>query len=125
MFVNVNFHSNPGKVGQTVRYIVHREEGLRDGRTRELYGLGPRYRDLRGDEDAISRRLRLDAGGIKEPHFFRVKLTVDDETARRLFHLPAPYCEWAMRDAVEKTFQGALSGAQGGFVVQCHGGTRR
>lgn len=125
MFVNVNFHTNAGKVGETVRYIAHREEGLPQGRTREIYGIGPRYRELRGDEQAIIRTLRDDAGGLKEPHFFRVKLTVDDAIARRLSDLPTPYREWAMRDAVEKAFEGALSRAQGAFVIHYHGGARR
>jgi hypothetical protein len=26
--VNLNFHTNAGKVGETVRYIAHREESL-------------------------------------------------------------------------------------------------
>jgi hypothetical protein len=125
MFVNVNFHTNAGKVGETVRYIAHREESLPQGRTREIYGIGPRYRELRGDEQAIVRTLRADAGGLKEPHFFRVKLTVDDAVASRLLDLPTVFREWAMRDAVEKAFQGALSRAQGAFVIHYHGGARR
>jgi hypothetical protein len=39
-------------VGETVRYVAHREETLPEGRTRETYGIGPRYRELRGDEAA-------------------------------------------------------------------------
>jgi hypothetical protein len=58
MFVNVNFYTNAGKVGETVRYVAHREETLPEGCTRELYGIGQRYRGLRGDEAAIVRRLR-------------------------------------------------------------------
>jgi hypothetical protein len=57
MFVNVNFHTNAGKVGETVRYVAHREETLPEGRTREIYGIGPRYRELRGD-DVWPRRSR-------------------------------------------------------------------
>jgi hypothetical protein len=41
MFVNVNFHTNAGKVGDTVRYVAHREETLPEGRTREIYGIDP------------------------------------------------------------------------------------
>jgi len=41
MFVNVNFHTNAGKVGETVRYVAHREETLPEARTREIYGIGP------------------------------------------------------------------------------------
>ena len=125
MFVNVNFHTNPGKVGETVRYVAHREETLPEGRTRDIYGIGPRYRELRGDEPAIIRRLRADAEGIRQPHFFRLKFTVDDGIAERLMALPAPYREWAIRDAVEKTFAGALRMAQGVFVIHYHGGARR
>src|SRR5262245_2796863 len=125
MFLNVNFHTNPGKVGETVRYVAHREETLPEGRTREIYGIGPRYRELRGDEVAIVRRLWADAEGIKEPHFFRFKFTVDDPMAARLMTLPPLYREWAVRDAVEKTFAGALARAQGVFVIHYHGGARR
>ena len=125
MFVNVNFHTNPGKVGETVRYVAHREETLPEGRTREIYGIGPRYKELRGDETAIVRRLRSDAEGIREPHFFRFKFTVDDAAASRLMALPAQYREWAIRDAVEKTFGGAFRMAQGAFVIHYHGGARR
>jgi hypothetical protein len=125
MFVNVNFHKNSGKVAETVRYIAHREETLPEGHTREIYGIGTRYRELRGDEAAIVNRLRGDAAGLKEPHFFRLKFTVDDEIARRILLLPRPYAEWAIRGAVEKTFDGALRRGQGAFVVHYHGGARR
>lgn len=125
MYVNVNFHTNAGKVGGTVRYVAHREESLPEGRTREIYGIGPRYRELRGDETAIIRRLRGDAEGIRQPHFFRVKFTVDDAVAARLMALPAPYRDWAIRDAAEKTFAGAFSRAQGVFVIHYHGGANR
>src|SRR5262249_37014358 len=125
MFVNVNFHTNAGKVGETVRYVAHREEALPEGRTREIYGIGPRYRELRGDEAAIVRRRRADAEGIREPHFFRSKFTVDDPMAARLMGLPPLYREWAVRDAVEKTFANAFARAQGVFVIHYHGGARR
>jgi hypothetical protein len=125
VYVNINFHTNPGKVADTVRYVAHREESLPEGRTREIYGVGPRYRELRGDETAIIRRLRGDAEGIRQPHFFRVKFTVDDAIAARLMALPAPYRDWAIRDAVEKTFTGAFARAQGAFVIHYHGGTNR
>jgi hypothetical protein len=125
MYLNVNYHTNAGKVGGTVRYVAHREESLPEGRTREIYGIGPRYRELRGDETAIIRRLRGDAEGIRQPHFFRVKFTVDDAVAARLMALPASYRDWAIRDAVEKTFAGAFSRAQGVFVIHYHGGAKR
>src|SRR5262249_4889916 len=81
----------------------------------------PRYRELRGNEAAIVRRLRADADGIKAPHFFRFKFTVDDPMAARLIVLPPLYREWAVRDAVEKTFAGALARAQGAFGIHYHG----
>ncbi len=60
-FVEARYHHNPKRAADQVRYIAHREEGLRDGQRRELYGIGPRYRALRGDERAIrgSRELRV------------------------------------------------------------------
>ena len=125
MYVNVNFYKDPAKVTTGIRYISHREEQLPEGTTRPLYGLGPRYRQLQGDEAALIRRLREDAAGLKEPHFFRIKLTVDDALAARIMSLPAKHREWAVRDAVEHTFRGALRDAQGVFVVHYHGGANR
>src|SRR5262249_5273972 len=52
-------------------------------------------------------------------------LQVHDPMAARLMALPRLYREWAVRDAVEKTFAGALARAQGVFVVHYHGGARR
>jgi hypothetical protein len=125
MYVNANFFTNAGKVANGIRYISHREEQLPAGTTRPLYGLGTRYRELQGDEAAIVQRLRSDGAGLKEPHFYRIKLTVDDALAQRVMALPAKHREWAVRDAVERTFRGALSDAQGAFVVHYHGGTNR
>jgi hypothetical protein len=51
-FVEARYHRDPRRAGAQVRYISHREEGLTDGRRRELYGIGERYRALR----ATSRR---------------------------------------------------------------------
>ena len=52
-FVEARYHRDPSRVGAQVRYIAHREEGLTDGRRREIYGIGERYRALKGDEPAI------------------------------------------------------------------------
>ena len=41
-FVEARYHRDPSRVGAQVRYIAHREEGLTDGRRRELYGIGDR-----------------------------------------------------------------------------------
>jgi hypothetical protein len=125
MYVNANFYKDATRVGSGVRYISHREEQLPDGTTRPLYGLGPRYRELQGDEPALVRRLREDAAGLKEPHFFRLKMTVDDDLAGRITTLPLRHSEWAVRDAVERTFRGAFRQAQGVFVVHYHGGRNR
>jgi cold shock CspA family protein len=38
-FVEERYHHNPKRATDQVRYIAHREEGLRDGRRRELYGM--------------------------------------------------------------------------------------
>ncbi len=47
-FVEARYHRDPRRAGAQVRYIAHREEGLTDGRRRELYGIGERYRALKG-----------------------------------------------------------------------------
>jgi hypothetical protein len=62
-----------------VRYIAHREEGLTDGRRRELFGIAERYRALRGDEPAIRGALRDDARGLRNSQlelFGRVRRAV-------------------------------------------------
>jgi hypothetical protein len=52
-FVEARYHRNPSKVPQQIRYISHREERLQGGERRELFGIGDRYKALRGDEKAI------------------------------------------------------------------------
>jgi hypothetical protein len=42
-FVEARYHHSPKRAGGQVRYIAHREEGLRGGERRELYGIGERY----------------------------------------------------------------------------------
>ena len=96
------------QVADGVRYISHREEGLLAGRTRELYGIGPRYRELRGDERAIVTRLVADAEGLRRPVYYRLRLTLNDDLARRvvdLGRLSSSRSERVMRDAVDKTLR--------------------
>ena len=54
-FVEARYHRNPDKVPQQIRYISHREERLPSGERRELFGIGDRYRALRGDEKAVEK----------------------------------------------------------------------
>ena len=108
-----------------MRYIAHREEGLTDGQRRELYGIGERYRAMRGDEQAIRKALREDGRGLRRPVYFRFILTVDNPAAERFQRLDGYFCERVLRDAVEKTFRGAARGAQGVFAVHQHGGQGR
>src|SRR6266545_2949117 len=124
-FVEARYHRSPDRAAGQVRYIAHREEGLTDGRRRELYGIGERYRALRGDEPAIRRALREDARGLRKPPYFRFIMTVDNPTAERFRRLDGPQSERVMRDAIDKTFRGALRGAQGVFAVHHHGGAGR
>src|SRR5438552_309754 len=85
-FVEARYHRSPDRAAGQVRYIAHREEGLTDGRRRELYGIGERYRALRGDEPAIRQALREDARGLRNPAYFRFIMTVDNPTAARVMH---------------------------------------
>lgn len=124
-FVEARYHRDPSRVGAQVRYIAHREEGLTDGRRRELYGIGDRYRALRGDEQAIGKALRQDARGLRNPVYFRFILTVDTAAAERFRRLDGPFCDRVLRDAMEKTFRGAARGAQGVFAIHQHGGVGR
>jgi hypothetical protein len=52
-------------------------------------------------------------------------MTVDNPTAERFRRLDGPQSERVMRDAIDKTFRGALRGAQGVFAVHHHGGAGR
>ncbi len=124
-FVEARYHRSPDRAAGQVRYIAHREEGLTDGRRRELFGIGERYRALRGDESAIRRTLRDDARGLRNPAYFRFIMTVDNPTAERFKRLDGLQSERVMRDAIDKTFRGSLRGAQGVFAVHHHGGTGR
>jgi len=124
-FVEAGYHRNPGRVAGQVHYISHREEGLADGRRRELYGIGERYRALRGDEPAIRKAFREDGRGLRNPVYFRFILTVDNPTAKCFQRLDGHLSERVLRDAVERTFRGAARGAQGVFAVHQHGGHDR
>ena len=124
-FVEARYHRSPDRAAGQVRYIAHREEGLTDGRRRELFGIGERYRVLRGDEPAIRGTLRDDARGLRNPAYFRFILTVDNLAAERFTRLDGLQTERLMRDAIDKTFRGSLRGAQGVFAIHHHGGIGR
>ncbi len=124
-FVEAHYHHNPKRAADQVRYIAHREEGLRDGQRRELYGIGPRYRAFRGDEKAIRKALVQDARGLRNPVYFRFILTVDNRTAERFARLDGRLAERVLRDSVDKTFRGAARGVQGVFAIHQHGGEHR
>jgi hypothetical protein len=124
-FVEARYHRSPIRAAGQVRYIAHREEGLTDGQRRELYGIGDRYRAMRGDERGIRKALREDARGLRNPVYFRFILTVDNSAAARFHRLDGHLCERVLRDAVERTFRGGARGAQGAFAVHQHGGQGR
>jgi hypothetical protein len=124
-FVEAHYHHNPKRAADQVRYIAHREEGLRDGQRRDLYGIGPRYRAFRGDERAIRKALVQDARGLRNPVYFRFILTVDNRTAERFARLDGRLAERVLRDSVDKTFRGAARGVQGVFAIHQHGGEDR
>ena len=124
-FVEARYHRSPDRAAGQVRYIAHREEGLTDGRRRELFGIGERFRVLRGDEPAIRQALREDARGLRNPAYFRFIMTVDNATAERFKRLDGLQSERVMRDAIDKTFRGTLRGTQGVFAIHHHGGASR
>src|SRR5438093_8349498 len=97
---------------QQIRYISHREERLPGGERRELFGIGDRYKALRGDEKAIERAFAEDTRGLRRPAYFRFILTVDNRTAERFARLDDTATERAVRDAVQKTFRGAARDVQ-------------
>jgi len=124
-FVEARYHHNPKRAADQVRYIAHREEGLRDGQRRELYGIGPRYRAFRGDERAIRNALVEDARGLRNLVYFRFILTVDNRTAERFARLDGRLAERVLLGSVDKTFRGAACGVQGVFAIHQHGGEDR
>ena len=124
-FVEANYDHSLGKNTGRIEYISHREEQLREGRTRQLYGIGERYRALRGEERAIKRAFAKDAEGLRRPVFFRLKLTVDDKAAQRFARFGPTTVERGMRDAVDRLFRGVLRDAQGVYAVHQHGGLNR
>jgi hypothetical protein len=124
-FVEAQYHRNPDKVPQQIRYISHREERLQGGERRELFGIGDRYRALRGDEKGIEKAFREDAQGLRRPAHFRFILTVDNRAAERFARLDGTATDRAIRDAVQKTFRGAARDVQGVFAIHQHGGHDR
>jgi hypothetical protein len=124
-FVEARYHRNPDKMPQQIRYISHREERLPGGERRELFGIGDRYRALRGDEKAIEKAFADDTRGLRRPAYFRFILTVDNHAAERFARLDGTATERAIRDAVQKTFRGAARDVQGVFAIHQHGGHDR
>jgi hypothetical protein len=124
-FVEARYHRNPEKVPQQIRYISHREERLPSGERRELFGIGDRYKALRGDEKAIERAFAEDSRGLRRPAYFRLILTVDNLAAERFARLDGVATERAVRDAIQKTFRSAARDVQGVFAIHQHGGHDR
>jgi len=124
-FVEARYHRNPDKLPQQIRYISHREGRLQGGERRELLGIGDRYRVLRGDEKAIEKAFAEDTRGLRRPAYFRFILTVDNHAAERFARLDGTSTEWAIRDAIQKTFRGAARDVQGVFAIHQHGGHDR
>jgi hypothetical protein len=124
-FVEARYHRNPGKVPQQIRYISHREERLQGGERRELFGIGDRYKALRGDEKAIESAFAEDTRRLPRPAYFRFILTVDNRAAERFARLDGTATERAIRDALQKTFRGAARDVQGVFAIHQHGGHDR
>jgi hypothetical protein len=100
-FVEAKYHHNPKRAADQVRWIAHREEGLRDGQRRDLCGIGERYRAFRGDENAIRQALVEDARGLRNPVYFRFILTVDNRAAERFARLDGRLAERVLRDSVD------------------------
>jgi hypothetical protein len=124
-FVEARYHRNPDKMPQQIRYISHREERLPGGERRELFGIGDRYRALRGGEKAIEKAFADDTRGLRRPAYFRFILTVDNHAAERFARVDGTATERAIRDAVQKAFRGAARDVQGVFAIHQHGGHDR
>src|SRR5260370_42218224 len=91
-FVEARYHRSADRAAGQVRYIAHREEGLTDGRRRELYGIGERYRALRSDEPAIRRALREDPRGLTDPPYCRFIMPRAHPSAEAFGRPARPLC---------------------------------
>lgn len=128
-----SYHRSAARAGRYVSYMVHREERLPDGQTRELHTVGERYRALereaptpRALEDAVRRQLVADGRGVK-PVYHTPVFTVNDQAAAVLRAMPRDVAEQRLRAALRAALRSTAHGRrlEGAYVVQWHGGKDR
>src|SRR5258708_12589100 len=105
---------------QQIRYISHREERLPGGERRELFGIGDRYRALRGDEKAIEMAFAEDTRGLPRPVYFRFILTFDNRAAELFARLDATATHRAIRYALHKTSSASAPHVQPALPLHHH-----
>jgi hypothetical protein len=132
--VRSKHHHNRQRSASQIRYISHREEGLPGGERRELYAIGPRYRELRqeaqdfkGFERAVQQEFLKEAGARRRPNFHMHVFTVDDRAATVLVGVSRELAEQRLRTALARTLRASAKGRQlqGVFAVHWHGGAGR
>lgn len=134
----IPFHRNAKRGLNAVRYISHREERTAGGETRDLYGLGARYKaistahtDRAERERALTKALESDAAKVlattkKPPPWHHHVFSVDDRAAHLLAAMPKADAERTMRDTLQKTFRASAEGRklEGVYAIHWHSKAR-
>jgi hypothetical protein len=128
-YVRIYYHRDAGRIAPHVRYIAGRPGSC------GLHGLGPAFRELRGDVDASVRLLRDHASrartatglGPRDGPFTRMFFTLPNDLAARVDH--ADLCladgpRLVLRDALEATFRSAGRELQGVYAIHFHAAQR-
>jgi hypothetical protein len=132
--VRSRYHHSRDRAASQIRYISHREEGLPGGERRELYAIGPRYRqlreqakDFRAYETLVRQEFMKEAGRRRAPNFHMNVITVDDRAAAVLASMSREVAEQRLRVALSRTLRSSAKGRQlqGVFAIHWHGGAAR
>jgi hypothetical protein len=128
----LGYHSSGARAGRDIAYILHREERLPGGRSRDIHGLGIEFqrviRDLpdpRAREVAALELMRDHARRTASPVWHRHVFTVDNTLAEALSKLDRAAAEARLVDAFLKTLRSARRDLQGVYAIHWHGGRDR
>lgn len=124
-YVRIYYHRDPARIAPHVRYIATRPGSC------GLHGLGPAFRELRGDVGASvdllnqhAARARTATGlGTREGPFTRMFFTLPSDLAVRVDQAHAHLMDGprlVLRDAIEATFRSAGRELQGVYAIHFH-----
>ncbi len=128
-YVRIDYHRDPKRIGPHVRYIAQRKGSC------GLQGLGPAFRELRGDVSAAVKLLDQHAARARQPTaagprdgpFVRMFFTLPTDLAARVENATAVLSDGSrlvLRDAIEATFRSAGRGLQGVYAIHFHAESR-